>query len=1266
MPKAVSPPPAQPVQVAVKERYGLRWDGRLHDLTIELVCFEHGGTEKYPDGRENKAGCSKAEHFRNICEIYWGKDSPFHFQWNPWTDSMLEEACVQKWLALNGCASCVAGHTRILNPITGEQPTIKELHDKGIAPIVMTMNGPAHATVPFIKGFTDLYEVVLSNGEKFTSTANHLVLTEKGFVPVSSLVSGAYICGYDSPSVASRPQSTLDTGLLVQLQGADRWRKTIQDSQSGCPPCSCFDDEQLLLGQDNVQYVSPSQDDAQKHKECVFSCEDGREHKPQRSHPFQYACHPSISDTFPLSRLPGNDESLRSFLETISRYSPSFQQLSQFEQANTGESSSQESPHDSFHKPWPGALERHTLEGNSPPEYYKGQSDGLSSRTSRLFHTAQKSKPCAFQEYRSRSCLNYKVEPVAVSSVSWSGKAEFYDLQVPDHHHYFAEGAVHHNSGKSKFMAAWGLVNWMCDPVNTMVLVTSTSLGEARRRIWSDIIQLYNAANTVAKKKKIPGLPGKLADSIGVIRTWDGRMKYPDKCGIALIAGDKAKEQENIGKIIGIKNKRVFFLCDEMPELSPALVEAAQTNLITNYDSTQTYQSFQFIGSGNFKSIYDPFGTFCAPAGGWQTITLDSARWLTKNGVCLRFDGLASPNLADGVRRYPGIYSQDTLDEQRKSLGEHSSGFWRMCRAYPCPEGTSDRIFSEADFVKGNAHALTKWTKEPIKVASLDPAFSTGGDDALATFGLYGESTEGGYKLQITEQKVLVDDIRITDQNKSVQVARQFSKICLDRGIEPQNTAYDMTGGGSVFGGLLSEIWSSRPLGVQFGGSPSDRVVKDNKRADDLYSNRVTELWYAMLELTLSSQIRGLPPQAAAEFKERKYTSAKGAVGLKVTVEPKKEMRTRTSKSPDCFVAGTMVLTDKGERPIETISVGDWILTPFGYSPVFVIHKTHTTKLFSATLPNSRKLIGKGSHKVFTWNGGWKNLSDLTVDTKLEMNKNYWKWKLLNSLFTEVGNIGFAKLADTIVPQSSTMEYRKSFFTGLCGTTRLGLFLKASISITKIITRWTTELTISLWSTNPNTQDTTGSNVLKTRNFLKKQYLSLLQVAIDGEGLKKESTSCTKTEKGASPSKQKLKDTVYVAVNHSFLTEQKCAQKYALAEPRTSKGQKPKSAWFVAVSLALTGRTQKPVPLSVEELNLQEPCEVFNLTLEEHNAYYANGILVQNCADSAVILIELCRERFGWKITGMEGKKVERRANIRDKMLKTNAFYAQEQFQDVE
>jgi hypothetical protein len=106
----------------------------------------------------------------------------------------------------------------------------------------------------------------------------------------------------------------------------------------------------------------------------------------------------------------------------------------------------------------------------------------------------------------------------------------------------------------------------------------------------------------------------------------------------------------------------------------------------------------------------------------------------------------------------------------------------------------------------------------------------------------------------------------------------------------------------------MGELWSNRPLGVQFGGAPSDRVVRDNKTAKDLYVNRVTELWYSMLEFVQSGQIKGMDSEMATELRERKAETQKAAVGLKMKVEPKSEMKMRMQRSPDVADSSVILL----------------------------------------------------------------------------------------------------------------------------------------------------------------------------------------------------------------------------------------------------------------------------------------------------------------------------------------------------------------------
>ena len=471
---------------------------------------------------------------------------------------------------------------------------------------------------------------------------------------------------------------------------------------------------------------------------------------------------------------------------------------------------------------------------------------------------------------------------------------------------YFAGCA---GSRKSTFGAVWSLVSWLCAPATTLVLIASTSLTEARRRIWGQVEEFFTAGcESMNTMQKGATLPGKIVSSVGKIRTEDGNQKFSDLCGIQLIAGDASHEKDSLKKI-GFHNKRVILILDELTDLSPTLVNAGKANLSVN-------PFFQLQGYGNFASIYDPLGTNAEPIGGWGSVSPEHDQWETRDGLCLRFDGTRSPNILEGRHRYPGQYGPDDLENHRKTLGENSAAFWRMCRSFPCPEADSNRVYSEADLVKGNVRNLVKWQTLPVKCAALDPAFVTGGDKAMAIFGEVGKDLEGRQVLQVTELKEMREDIRIKDQNKALQVAKKFRDECASRGIPPEHAAFDSSGGGVVFGSLLTEIWSHRLLGVQFGGAASERPssFRDRRTAREVFQNRVTEIWFAGVEFVQSSQIKGLPSQVCAELVERRKKK-QGNIISHNCVESKDEMKKRTGgKSPDNADAFLILLELARER----------------------------------------------------------------------------------------------------------------------------------------------------------------------------------------------------------------------------------------------------------------------------------------------------------------------------------------------------------------
>jgi len=456
------------------------------------------------------------------------------------------------------------------------------------------------------------------------------------------------------------------------------------------------------------------------------------------------------------------------------------------------------------------------------------------------------------------------------------------------------------SSGKSDWAAVWAIVNWLCDPLNTLVLATSTSLKDSRKRIWGAITSYYQAIEKINEK-------GRLVDSIGMIRSVapDGTANN-DRCGIALIPGEKKKEREAIGKIIGMKNARVFMIADELPELSEALISAAQSNLALN-------PYFQLIGLGNFNSIYDPLGILVTPKSGWGSITVADDEWETKDGYCLRLDGLKSPNVLLDREIYPRIYNKKNLAEHRSRYGPNSALFWRMCRSFPCPEGETNCIYSEADFIKGNTSGECQWLDIPVPVCAGDPAFTNDGDNFSACLGLFGRSTSGLPTLQLKEVRVLREDVdqSARGEARDLQTARQLADFARENGVSGNHLGIDCSGpGGLAFGSILSIFWGNNYLPIKFGEVASDLPVSqdDPRKGHEAFVNLSSELWWMGREFVRSGQIRGITPEIAKQLKARYYKSVKMGDFVKIKIEPKREMKLRIGESPDAADAFLMLV----------------------------------------------------------------------------------------------------------------------------------------------------------------------------------------------------------------------------------------------------------------------------------------------------------------------------------------------------------------------
>jgi hypothetical protein len=447
--------------------------------------------------------------------------------------------------------------------------------------------------------------------------------------------------------------------------------------------------------------------------------------------------------------------------------------------------------------------------------------------------------------------------------------------------------------GKSEFFALWLIVNFLADPANTICLATSITVSVSKKKLWGKVVTFWTPLEKL-------GFPGKLVDSLHIIRYVDenGVPIKGDLAGIALVVGERKKEKEAVGRLLGIHQERVIFVADDLTELSEAVTEAA----IYNMSRGCTY--FQFIGIANPFSYFDPFGKFAAPKGGdWQKVSVEMEEWETERGICLHFDALKNPRITEGDDRLVWMDTQEAIEREIEIHGGNSSSFWRMYRGFWCPSGVTELIYTEIEIVNAGADRPAEWIDPAMvtRICFLDPAFTSGGDRTVAYFGTVGIAKGGLKTLEYNNYEIFKDDVTDRSQTRSQQVIRWWRGLCDAKGVTPRHAGFDCTGAGGPFGDLVDILWSKEVFRVNFAGAASeDKAVSayDATPRCERYYNKVAELWYNPKEGMRTGQIRGLCGEAIREMCMRKKTE-KVEVQVLIRIESKREMMIHTEQSPD-------------------------------------------------------------------------------------------------------------------------------------------------------------------------------------------------------------------------------------------------------------------------------------------------------------------------------------------------------------------------------
>lgn len=274
-----------------------------------------------------------------------------------------------------------------------------------------------------------------------------------------------------------------------------------------------------------------------------------------------------------------------------------------------------------------------------------------------------------------------------------------------------------------------------------------------------------------------------------------------------------------------------------------------------------------------------------------------------------------------------------------------------------------------------------------------------------------------------------------------------------------------------------------------------------------------------------------------------------------------------------CFIAGTMVTTQFSEQPIETIKVGDCVMTRMGLRRVMYVQSLDSN-VGTVEFSNGRTLTGTADHPIYLTTG-WTRLDQLEKgDIGCAVNAS--NGVAISGIDTATGI--------TSAPTRAVGQKQLGFI-GRCGSRLMGSLHPALMSTIRMTTKATTISTILSAFRGESICDFIERHIQSSARIGMQPLLSISNASIAASRSSARSVSTIQHAHVAStgPARKsgRSSESAYIAAQHS----------------------EPDSA-TCAVSVASTWR-----PSGRQK--------VYCLTVEGSPEYFANGILVHNCDEFA-------------------------------------------------
>ena len=314
----------------------------------------------------------------------------------------------------------------------------------------------------------------------------------------------------------------------------------------------------------------------------------------------------------------------------------------------------------------------------------------------------------------------------------------------------------------------------------------------------------------------------------------------------------------------------------------------------------------------------------------------------------------------------------------------------------------------------------------------------------------------------------------------------------------------------------------------------------------------------------------------------------------------------------DCFVAGTLVETSKGQIPIEEVKIGDSVLTREGYKKVINSGiASLNSKTIKVEFANGSVLVGTPDHLVWTENKGFVALDSLRYSDKVVVSNNWEVIPCVNqnqsstkAKLTEDIHTFKDRTADIIRNQSQVENINT--FTGKSTKIISEKFLKDGTSTTRtgtltIIhpTTWKSSLLLNIQDFMQKIKYTT-MNTLQT--FAQRQQSGINQ--------KKDESGTQNTANVFLKIGNLLKS--YVS-NVGEFSKQKTKRVLQDSVQTIAGLHLEEKSELMTLTECASNVEKHSESTSMLRKSIAQKSVVYNLTVEGKHEFFANGILVHNC-----------------------------------------------------